>query len=226
MFAETRSGVVTAQDGYNVPARFSRIGALVTGDTQGRYYENASRGFVFSLTLPATSATPTAGNIYPITTSAPVTQFALWNPPNSGKNLSLLKFGVAPVSGTAPAGPVVHCVTNVSWTSLPTLATTIAYPIQCNNTSNPPLSVAKAITNATGTAATGFNANTSTVPYLRLADFWMTAGSEANLAGMRAIEYIDGEIVIAPGSYWAPCWSGAGTSFLVGYSVTWEELFI
>jgi hypothetical protein len=199
--------------------------AVVTADGHARYSEAAMRGNCYSLVLTATSASPTAGNIYPITTANPVTQFALWNPAGSGKNVSLLKFGIAPISGTAPAGPVYYVIGNTSYTTLPaTTVSTMVTPIQCNNTQYQPLSVVKAITSAAGTAATGLNTNTMSLPYLRMADFWMTAGSEANLASSRAIEYIDGEIVVTPGSYFVPCWSGAGTTWYVSYSVTWEEI--
>jgi hypothetical protein len=330
MFAETKAGIITAQDGYNAPARFSRIQNITTGEGQGKYYENASRGNIFSLILPVTNAVAQAGNIYPLSTANPSTQFSLWNPLNSGKNLSLLKFGVAPISGTAPAGPMMHVVTNVSLATQPTIISSIqgtpvqtvtlgggpesASPgtividnittsiangttlqvaanqvvstitgatgttsgqvwtasdgggasatitlvgskpvglaalavtgtttgitipgnativnmggnvIQCNNTGLPANSVARAIVNTAGVAATGLNTNTATLGMLRLADFWMTAGSEANLVGMKVIEYIDGDIVIGPGSYWTPCWSAAGTAWYVGYSITWEEI--
>jgi hypothetical protein len=329
MFAETKAGTVTAQDGYNAPTRFSRVQNLVTADSQGKYYENASRGNIFSLVLPATNAVAQVGNIYPLSGANPLTQFSLWNPLNSGKNLSLLKFGVAPISGTSPAGAMMHVVTNISLATQPTIFSSIqgtpiqavtlggstesgspgtiiidgittSVPngntvqqasnlivatmngvagtstqvwtatnaggtsatvtiigskplgltalavtgttagvtvpgsctivnvggnvIQCNNTGLPANCVARAIVNTAGIAATGLNTNTATLGMLRLADFWMTAGSEANLAGMKAIEYIDGDIVIGPGSYWTPCWSAAGTAWYVGYSITWEEI--
>ena len=224
MLAEMRVGQATVADGNFAPARISRILSAITGEGVGRYYENNFQYSTFSLVLPIPTASPTAGNIYPLTTANPVTQFALWNPAGSRKNLSLLKFGIAIISGTAPAGPVFHLVCNQSSVSQPTMQPVNVYPDVCNVTSRQDLAVARSISSYAGTACTGLNSQTATIQPLRMADFWMTAGSEANVMGMKAIEYIDGDIVLGPGSYWAPAWSGAGTSFYVAYSITWEEI--
>jgi hypothetical protein len=46
----------------------------------------------------------------------------------------------------------------------------------------------------------------------------------ANLFEPKLTEYIDGDIVLPPGTCWVPTWMGAGTTFLGGYSITWEEI--
>jgi hypothetical protein len=215
MLAEIRSGVTTLSDGTVAPARASRLGALVTGDAQGKYYEQTSRGNVFSLVLSAWTTNISAGNINGAAAAAS-TQFALWNPAGSGKNLSLLKFGIAINSGTIPVGPVFHSYSNTA----PTIATSVVTPITCNNIGMAAASVARALTHVTGSALTG----SSILAFIRMADLQFSAGTYANLQGSKAVEYIEGDIVIPPGTCWVPTWTGAGTTVLGGYSVTWEEI--
>lgn len=216
MLAEQRVGIPTLADGTVAPQRASRIGALIVGEGQGRYYEQTSRGNVFSLILTAWTSTIAAGNIVGAAAAAS-TQFALWNPYGSGKNLSLLKFQVWAISGTTPVPPVIH-----SYATAPSIATTVVTPIQANNIGLSAASVAKACTSAAGATLTGGGA----LGYIRAADLAIGAGSltPANLFEPKLTEYIDGDIVIPPGFMWVPTWMGAGTTFLGGYSITWEEV--
>ena len=217
MLSEIRAGLTQLSDGTVAPARASRVGAIVTGDAQGRYYEGASRGNLFSLVLPTTSGTIAAGNIN-AAAGAASTQFALWNPAGSGKNISLLKFAVIPISGTAPVSGVFHSVSNTA----PSIATSVVNPIACNNIGMAAASVARALTSAAGVALTGSSALT----LLRAADIYLAAGAMGTTGGFgtKTVEYIDGDIVIPPGTCWVPTWVAAGTTFLNGYSVTWEEI--
>ena len=218
MLAEIRAGLTQLSDGTVAPARASRIGAEVVGDGQGRYYEAASRGNVFSAGLTAWTSTVAAGNIL-LAAAAASTQFAIWNPAGSGKNLSLLKFGVYPISGTAPIPAVFHSATLTA----PSIATSVAATygwFGCNNVGMAAASVARVLASQAGSALTGSSALT----IIRAADLFITAGAAANLQGMKVIEYIDGDIVIPPGTGWVPTWAAAGTTFLGGYSITWEEI--
>ena len=63
MLAEIRAGQTQLSDGTIAPARATRMGGIVVGDGQGRYYEQAARGNIFSLILTAWSTTIAAGNI-------------------------------------------------------------------------------------------------------------------------------------------------------------------
>ena len=224
MLAEIRSGYTTLADGTVAPARASRIGNLATGDGQGKYYEQASRGNIFTLTMTASATnTPAGNNLLSALAAAGAVSFALWNPPGSGKNLSLLKLGVMPVSGTPPVGGLWHGV----MATCPTIASSIAAAavgyLTCNNAGMAAASVARGVvTAAGGTALTGC----SIPSILRLADLNMSAGTlaSANSNGVKGIEYIDGDIVLPPGTGWVPVWSAAGTTFLFGMSVTWEEI--
>ena len=227
MLAEMRAGPpgnLGNSEGTVATGRISRIAALITADAQGRYYEQASRGNIFSLSLLATSASATAGQLNGAAAAA-ATQFMIWNPLGSGKNLSLLKFGLGVVSSgnlTATTGiQVFH-----SWCIAPTNATTVATPIQCNNTALAPQCAARAWTSAAGAAVAG----NSILQFIRQADLSFTSSGAApvvNLMGMKAIEYIDGDIVIPPGVAWVPTFNagaGSSTTLYFGYSITWEEI--
>jgi hypothetical protein len=102
----------------------------------------------------------------------------------------------------------------------PTIATSVVTPIANNNIGMAASNVAKAVASAAGTVLTGGSA----LLYLRAADLCITAGAAANLAGLRFQEEINGDIVIGPGTMWVPTWMAAGTTFLGGYSITWEEV--
>ena len=215
MLAEQRVGLPNLADGTVAPQRASRNGSLITGEGQGRYYENTSRGNIFSLMLSTTSGSIAAGNVV-AATAAPTTQFALWNPLGSGKNLSLLKFQIWTISGTTPVPPVVH-----SWFSAPTLATSVVTPLQCNNIGMSAASVARALTSTAGATLTGSSAYAA----IRAADLAVGAGVlvPANTFEGKLTEYIDGDIVLPPGFGWAPTWM-TSTAVLWGCSVTWEEI--
>lgn len=214
MLAEVKVGPLNTGDGTVNPTRSGRTGETIVADGKGRYYEQVSRGNVYSLILAATTTNISAGNI-DAAAAAASTQFALWNPAGSGKNLSLLKFALNVISGTTPAGGVHH-----SFGTAPSIATSVVSPIANNLIGAPLQNVAKALTHVSGAALTGGGA----LSLLRVADIAFSAGTEAQLAPGKAIEYIDGEIVIGPGQMWVPTWTGAGTTVLNGYSITWEEI--
>ena len=216
MLAEIRSGITQQADGTVAPGRASRLGAIIVGEGQGKYYEATSRGTVFSLALATTSGNIAAGNVYAGGAGA-VTQFALWNPVGSGKNLSFLKFSVWTISGTAPVPPVIHSYTAI----LPTAATSVVNPIQCNNVGLSAASVARAWTVVAGGALAGVGA----LAFIRAADLAVGAGSvtPANQFEVKSTEYIDGDIVLPPGLLWAPTWASAA-ALIWGCSITWEEI--
>jgi len=216
MVSEIRVGSQYAADGSFLPLRGTKQGAGAVVDAQGKYYEQASRGNVFSLVLTAWSSTIAAGNINAAAAAAS-TQFALWNPTGSGKNLSLLKFGVWPISGTSPIPCVFH-----SKGTAPTVTSAAVTPVANNLAGSSAASVAGYMASAAGSTLTGGGALT----LIRAADLFITAGTAANLQGHKVIEYIDGDIVIPPGMMWVPTWIAGGTTFLGGYSITWEEIAV
>lgn len=200
------------------PTRISRQREAISCDGSGRYYEPTRVGQVYTLTLGATSTGVSAGQIVAAAAAA-VTQFALVNPYNSGKNFVLLKFGMGVVSGTPGAGPLFHgFIPNAA-------ALTAASPggtIRSNMLGVAGNSLALPWALAAGSALTGLTAGPTT---FRLADFTATATAQAIANGhVRDIEEIAGEIIIPPNTVWLPLWGAAGTALLNGYSVTWHEV--
>jgi hypothetical protein len=200
--------------GTGTPSPFSAgvSGAQRVSDAHARYTDAVLAGRVWSLALALTTTGVAAGNIVGAAAAAS-TQFALWNPANSKVNLVLWLFGMGVVSGTPGAGPMFHSL----MLGTPSIASVGGPAI--NNLAGGAGSVARFIASAGGSAATGGPALTT----LRLADFSSTATAQASVGELKAIEYIDGGIIL-PNTGWVPCWSAAGAALINGYSITWEEL--
>lgn len=216
MLSELKTGPQQSPDGIIQPARGGRSGEAVTIDAHARFQEATVRGGVYTLTLAATTTGIAAGNIVGAAAAA-ATQFAFFNPVGSGKNVVLTKVFIGIISGTAPAGPVFHGIFN----SVPTVAT-IGGTVRPNfvSTTNVSGSVVVPQVLAAGSALTG-----GTAPIvLRASAFTTTATAQASVSTVNALELLDGDIVLQPGTGYVPLWSAAGTSLLNAYSVTWEEV--
>ena len=219
--AEATTGPQLQNDGANLaPLRLSRSRELVGADGMAHYEEPVGRQTVFSLFLQITG-TPTAGQIH--TNGAPpaaaaITQFAVFNPINSGKNLFLLRFAFGTVSGTPTTGTILHGVF-LPGAALPTVAQTNGTVRQ--NASQGVSSVAQTSVQAVaaGAALTGGSAPVILMP--------SNIGTEAfapTVAGSLATsENLDGLIMIPPGGGWVPLLPGVGTTHLVTFGATWRE---
>lgn len=188
---------------------------MVTKPEGGKYEGGAVDGNIFHMTLAAWTTTIAAGNINSFAAAAS-SQFALWNPVGSGKNIVLLKFATWPISGTAPVAGCFHSQFALS----AVLASVALTPVTSAKIGSGLAPTAGYKSSAAGGALTGSGAAT----LIRAADFFITAGTAANLTGQQCTEYIDGDIVLTPGYGWAPTWVAAGTTYLGGYSVTWKEV--
>jgi len=194
-------------------ARATKEGAAVGANLGGIYEEANIRGQVFSLVLAATTTGIAAGHQSGAGAAAS-TQFAVFNPAASGKYIVLLEFALGVISGTMPAGPVLHAyIPNV-----PTLAA--SGTVLSNVLGSTPSSIARCYTSAGGAALTGGQAPVNH----KIANFASTATPQASPYLVNTMEYIDGKLVIPPGAGWLPMFSGAGTSLLCGLSVTWREV--
>jgi len=130
----------------------------------------------------------------------------------------LLKFATWPISGTAPVAGCFHSKFQLT-AALTSVALTAITPGLVGSSHSPK---AGCISSAAGSALTGSGAAT----LIRAADFFITAGTAANLTGQQCVEYIDGDIILAPGWGWAPTWVAAGSTYLGGYSVSWKEVAV
>lgn len=212
--SEGRVGPVPLGDGSQGTLRLERTGGLVVAQNHGDFTEAASRGFMYSMFLAATSGTVAAGNIIGAAAAAS-TQFALFNPIGSGKNINLIRFNYGIISGTPTGGQIAH---GVFTGGVPTLA---ANGTIRNNFVNGPGSVAIGYASAAGAALTG--GTVGPVPLLG-ADFSNTATAQATTGTVGAAGYLHGLVVLPPGTGWAPLHPGAGTTHLSSYSITWEEI--
>src|SRR6266516_5053074 len=104
ILVDTRTGPVVQADGAgDQPLRQSRMGSLVTTEGHGRFWESASRGFMFS-----TGSNITALSANTITTTAATPPIlGVWNPLSSTINVVLLQCYLTAVANTltSPAGP-------------------------------------------------------------------------------------------------------------------------
>lgn len=102
MLVEGHVGPSRIGDNTDGKVRLANDGSVVTNLASGAFYEHVLRGNGYSFT------TALAGNalIAPGTANAP----AIWNPPNSGKLLSIIKvtFGRTAVGGTPLEGSIVY----------------------------------------------------------------------------------------------------------------------
>ena len=128
----------------------------------------------------------------------------------------LLKFSAQVISGTVPAGPVWHAMFSANAV---VAAKTGLIVGTYGNTG--PGSVASDYANAASTALAGTGA-----PFIvRQSPINFSAGSYANLGGAaQSLENIDGDLIVPQGYGWCPQWSGAGTSVLNYYNLTWVEV--
>lgn len=203
-------------DGAEVIQRMGRQGDSIESNLHDPLYESTRRNQRFTMQCSATTTGIAAGNIYAAAAAAS-TQFALWNPNNSQVDVVLSKFFLGVISGTVPAGALYHDIATV----VPTIASTFSAGSISNGYVNGPVgNVAKGVAHAAGTTLTGGGA----LSHLRPCPFFFSAGSYAQLGGQVFEEDINGDIILTPGTMWVPTWSGAGTSVLNSYGVTWEEV--
>lgn len=171
---------------------------------RGKYYSAARAGRIFHAATAVTGVAPGTA----ISTTA---GFALHNPFGSGVNLAILKASIGYISGTLGAGTIYHLANENPVTTTPDGTAITPVPALLN-----------------GAAPLGKPLTTATIvePTL-IRPFCSLGASLASTAEApwRIEEDVDGAIVVPPGCTYALhgiC--AAGTSPLIGYGVTWEEI--
>lgn len=171
----------------------------------GRYHDGAIDGRIFHASTAATGVAPgTAIG----TTGA----FTLHNPLGSAVNIAILVASMGYISGTLGAGVVWHLVN---------LDPSAAAPTGTAITERPG--------KVTGGAGLGIALTTSTLAVAPaiIRPFCSLGASLASTAVQpwMATEDVGGAIVLPPGcSYTLHATAAAGTSPLVAFGVTWEEI--
>lgn len=199
------TGPRIAADGAMQEVRLGRTGELVTTDAHGRVHEAAVRGAVFAATTAVAGVAPGTA----LSTTPPM---ALWNPPNSGVVLSVLRTRLGFVSGTLGAGTVVYAAVS-SQQTVPATGTELV-PSPTN------LSAKK----ASGRAFQG--STVASTPTILLPAF-VLGTTPTTPAAAATVDDVAGEIVVSPGTCLVMQGvAAAGTTPLVLFGLTWEEILV
>lgn len=203
------AAVQSLSSGTNPTIRLGQLGDMVVSELHGRYYEQAYRGSVFSLSV-STAAAITAY----VGAAAGQPQIAVYNPVGSGKNLAILQASYNNVVAASAAGTVAWGI----WFG-PTAAPTAATNAVATNMST--LQKAGSITSCwTNTALTGSTALVNQYP----AGFyyWATAAGAFQVGS--PIAEPAGSIIVPPGCMFALGGTAALTSATWTGNITWEEV--
>ncbi len=214
MAADTfQTGFTAASsDGVTSAMRGGRLNDLIISQHSPRFAEHTIRGKSYSAAI-TTTGTVAAGNITGAS-AAGSTQFALWNPANTGVNVVLKRLIIGLNSGTPAGGPILH---NIFSGALPTIA---SVGTAGNNLVGTTYSgQARFVLSAGGTTLTGGSALT----FLRPSTISFSATAYSAPGGSAHFEDIDGDIILPPGTGWVPCWAAAGTTVLNSWGITWSE---
>ena len=205
MLSEGKVGIVTSADGSQTPARLDRTGAIVNAQAHGAYTESAVRGAIMEVANAVAGVAP--GTVLSVTPP-----MALWNPPSSGKNLSIIKVSMGYVSGTFGGGTVLYAIVP-SQTTVPTTGTELVP--QCSMIGMP-RGVGRAFTGSTLTA----------IPII-LRPSWVLGAWVGTTATQPSdcVDVVDGSIIVPPGTVFVvQALAGAGTTPLALFSIAYEEI--
>jgi hypothetical protein len=205
MYVEGKVGVQNVSDGSQTVLRTDKTGVLVTTQGHGGYTEAAVRGTIMEVSTAVAGVAP--GTV--LSTTPPI---ILWNPPSSGKNLAVLKASMGYLSGTLGAGSILLAY-NPSQATVPTTGAELT-----------PVCSLLGFPRGVGRV---FQASTiSATPLILRALFTMGAfvGTTASVP-TDTVDVIDGSIIVTPGTCLVmQGLAGAGTSPLVLFGLTWEEI--
>ena len=186
-------------------------GELIVGNLRGKWSEMAQRGLVGAVSTPLAGTTIAAGNVAPPAAAA-ATVLTLYNPPESGIELEILKVIVHHISGTPGAGAWAHCIAQCIG----------ATKITAAQNATPVGSRALALMNAQGFTQTALTAGGAHSTYRAFAGTFAGALA-ASSPGQVIVEEVDGEIVVPAGFAYTPAPPAAGTSHVVGVTIVFAQ---
>jgi hypothetical protein len=223
---DTRTGPILQADGAgDQPLRQGRMGALVTADGHGRFFEMASRGNMYSTGSGNTALS--ANTITLTATSTPI--LGLWNPLTSGVNVLVLQAALGTYANTltapVPPGPFLWA-SSVGNSAI----STGAQPLNRKTLIASGSSV-KAF--AGGVALTGLTNNLTVFEAADLPQLSsltnagtitaQTTTSNAT-AGAFGVQNFDGSLVIPPGGVLSLVNTNSTTTYSVAGRLLWEEV--
>lgn len=200
----SQTGPIVGSDGSQVAMRSGRLGDQIISELQGRYYEQASRGNLFHafaiVTAPVIFSTA-AGTGGPL----------IWNPPTSGKNVSILAVTCALTVVTTVAA-ALGLTGNTGQTSAP--GTTTAIDQRSSGLIGGQASVSTPYRIGTPTNAGGFF-----LPLLQL----HTGALTVDNMGLGWID-VGGAIVCPPGAWVSLAASATATTTVGQLGVMYSEV--
>jgi hypothetical protein len=226
MLFQGQVGIQAVADGSNPPMRQMKTGELAVTEVHGRFYEQVSRGNVFSI---GCSSTALSGNTITLTaTSTPI--LGVYNPSSSTVNLVILQCSLTAFANTlsTPASPGAFV-----WAA---------------STGNAAVSTGSSPFNrktmaTTGSAAKGFPGGVALTGLTNnlvifdgadlpapgpLAYGTITAptASSNSLAGVAGVQNFDGSLIVPPGGVLALYNTTSTTTFSVAGRLMWEEVAV
>lgn len=218
-------GEVFGQDSSELASRAGKQGDQIVSELHGRFYEGNYRNKLFSGGMTTTSIN--AATFTTATTGATATPIlGVYNPANSGKNLSLLQAVLSLVltAGTATGpGTFQWCVTPAGQNGL-----TLGAAPWSRSTLLQAGSVAK---NMAGVALTGISGVLSILGASALmggsniaASFVETAVGARPSNGGVSVENLDGSILVPPGFAVGLFCTTTPVAHSAGSNLIWEEL--
>ena len=209
-------GLRTDPDGLSQydAVRASRDGAQVVTQAHGKFFEQNMRGKLYT----GVSASGGIALIVPATTGGHPT---LWNPSDSGHNISIVRLALSYVSGNnAPTALEWAYTLNAGathGTGAPIATATLVAPVGL---------LGGAVAN-NGKWSPTTNTFTAAPVFLRPTGLSLFTGVAATAVApftLRA-DY-DGDFVIGPGTAVSLCSQAATTTALFQVAITWEEVAI
>lgn len=187
--------------------------AIVTQSAWGTYSEAARRGYVYSastvLTGMAALASPANVSPLPAATGQPI--IGIYVPGGSLFDVAILRTKIWNVSGTPGAGAF-------AWNMVPNSVITAVATRGNSHLTGAATSGASVFLN---TATTGSAAG---VLLRGIGPTFFAAGLAASAGPLLIEEVTDGDIYVTPGLMAAIAAPAAGTTWIVGASVTWAEI--
>lgn len=185
--------------------------ALVAQDVWGKYAEVARRGYVYSASTALTGITVAAANVSPLPANTGQPIVGLYVPINSVFDVSIISARVWSISGTPGAG-------TFAWNLIPNSFITAAGTRGVSHSTGAAESAATVFNNA---ATTGSAAG---VLLRGIGPSSFAAALAASAGPLFADELTDGSIYITPGMAAGIAAPAAGTTWVVGASLTWVEI--
>jgi hypothetical protein len=192
--------------------RIGISGASIVADGHAHFFE-AARLAVSMTGGGLWSAVTGVAGVAPGTALSTTPPMAVWNPPGSGILASICVTRLGYISGTLGAGTIAYAYVS-SQTSKPSTGTALTPSAQALGAQTTP-------------RAQAFQGSTLAATPTILAPAYILNAMLATTATQPVVskDQVDGEIIILPGGVFVMQGiAAAGTSPLVAFGVTWEEI--